>query len=474
MAYTPHAARGTDFAWNGILGLFPPLKCTTTANTVTANNQNGLRNNVYWNNYGAEAAFDTAAGTTACPNGQGFNEGLSTGLPKPQYVPLSDPWLYGGSLFATGTKGAPPAYVDETYVCYGTYLPCSTAQVRRTNSTAFPGNMTTPTNIGTTPSYTIQNLRYTGYQTILSDEIFSAILRSAAKEDVSIQGQTWKTYRTICAASSSQTIILPIKIASANSLHCVFQNTAMYESLNYNSLTGNCPLVNFLWNISTTDATLGTKAVFVGSDLAPTLTGVTPTSTPFSIQLRMGNELLPIQPITTLNQLVSELERSIHCKGNFAHSVQARALTSGTVTSGSTNLFGCLFNHDFMAPFVPVAALDDQTITDNPTFMDYTGTTAYETFRKRGKYGTGLFIPPESDFILGFDLDTFPGNTDNARSGRYLGNAPLTLQMSGAKGLGSTSLSTSTSSADSWSCIAIVLCDIRFSIGAGGAIQAYY
>ena len=152
----------------------------------------------------------------------------------------------------------------------------------------------------------------------------------------------------------------------------------------------------------------------------------------------------------------------------MAHSVQARAMTRG-----STTTFGCLYNHDFLTPFVPVAALDDQTITDNPAFMDYTGVTTYDTFRQRGKYGTGLFIPPESDFILGFDLDTFPGNNDNARSGRYLGNAPLTLQMSGATGLGSASLNTSTS-ADSWSCIAIVLCDIRFSIGAGGSIQAYY
>ena len=82
-------------------------------------------------------------------------------------------------------------------------------------------------------------------------------------------------------------------------------------------------------------------------------------------------------------------------------------------------------------------------------------------------------MPPESDFILGFDLDTFPGNNDNARSGRYLGDAPLTLQMSGATGISTSALSTSTSS-DSWACIAIVLCDIRFSIGAGGAIQAYY
>ena len=51
--------------------------------------------------------------------------------------------------------------------------------------------------------------------------------------------------------------------------------------------------------------------------------------------------------------------------------------------------------------------------------MDYY-VASYETKRQRGKYSTGIFIPPESDYILGWDLDTFQGNTDHARSGRYL------------------------------------------------------
>ena len=474
MAYTPHAARGTDFAWSGILALFPPTVASKLFAAgppeVDSAGHNGYRNNIYYNAYQGGNALDEAAlgaGSNQLANSQGFNEGLSTGLPKPQYVPVSTPWIYNGNLFhqgVVGTNGAIPTintYTDETSVCYGTYLPCSTPQVRRTTTSALVGSVT-PTNAEKAPTFLINNLKYTGYQTVLSNEITSAIVRSAAREDVSIQGQTWKTYRTICSNSQSQTIILPIKIASANSIHCVFQNQTMYENLSYNSLTGNCPLTTFKWNVDTN------VNHFVGSDTAPSLSGVTTTGTPFSIQLRLGNELLPIQPITTVSQLVSELERSLHVKGNMAHSVQAKAITQG---SASTT-YGCLANHDFLAPFVPIEALDDQTITDNPAFMDYTGVTNYDTFRRRGNYNTGLFIPPESDFILGFDLDTFPGNSDFARSGRYLGNAPLTLQMQGAQGLGNSALSTSAS--DSWACIAIVLCDIRFSIGAGGAIQAYY
>ena len=133
---------------------------------------------------GIEAKALTTNPATICPNAQGFNEGLSTGLPKPQYVPLTNPWLYGGNLFHKNAKGAPPVYdINETYTCFGSYLPCSTAQVRRTAITNY-GNMTKPINVDKVPTFVIQNLKYTGYQTILSDEITSAILRSAAKEDV--------------------------------------------------------------------------------------------------------------------------------------------------------------------------------------------------------------------------------------------------------------------------------------------------
>ena len=475
MAYTPHAARGTDFAWNGILATFPPTTVPTTTSNTSSATQNGLRNNIFHNNYGIwfdQEGFQyikgIVAGTTGnlpderVPNYQGFNEGLSTGLPKPQYVPITKPWLYSGNLFHyTGTF---PSYSTELDVCYGTYLPRSTPQVRRTTSSAYPGNFSA-TNIAAVPTYTINNLKYSGYQTVLSDEITSAILRAAAKEDISLHGQTWTTYRTVCSTSETQTIILPIKISSANSLHMVFQNDAMRENLSYNSLSGNCPLTHFQWTADTTH--------YVGSDTTPVLTGLATTGSNFSIQLAIGNELLPIQPITSVTNLVSELERSVHCKGHMATPVQARANVLGNRTSSLTSTYGSLYNHDFLAPYVPIQALDDQTITDNPAFMDYLAVT-YENFRQRGNYGTGLFVPPESDFILGFDLDTFPGNNDNARSGRYLGNAPLTLRMSGAKALATSSLSTLVNNLDSWSCIAIVLLDIRFSIGAGGSIQTYY
>jgi hypothetical protein len=69
----------------------------------------------------------------------------------------------------------------------------------------------------------------------------------------------------------------------------------MIENSMYESCTRNCPFTSFQW-YETSSTFLNADAVaapyFVGSDLPPLLTGVG-TINSFSIQLRLGNELLP-------------------------------------------------------------------------------------------------------------------------------------------------------------------------------------
>jgi len=103
-AYTSHAARGKDFAWNGILGIYPPIQSDPSTTGPLYNNC--CRSNIFWNNYGVnldgyaitEFSDPTNDAAKKIPNMQGFNEGLSTELPKPQYVPITKPWLNSGNL----------------------------------------------------------------------------------------------------------------------------------------------------------------------------------------------------------------------------------------------------------------------------------------------------------------------------------------------------------------------------------------
>ena len=110
---------------------------------------------------------------------------------------------------------------------------------------------------------------------------------------------------------------------------------------------------------------------------------------------------------------------------NFRNSDKeaAKAYSSSLKSNGFAEYL-CLQNNDFLTPYIPIEALDDQTITDNILYRDY-GLTAIN----RDEFVLNEFIPPISKFILGFNLETFPNQSVMARSGRYLGNGPVTLVM---------------------------------------------
>lgn len=440
LAYTTAGTLGTDYAPSNV------LRVTTGADNV------GLTAN-------------TASLTTRYLVTDG-HYGLSTGNPKPQYIPRKLPWLTGGTSFLSTTTFnagvAEPCL--ERHVCYGTYLPCSTAQVRRTRNNenpSVPSLLSIPAD--TYPTYSVTNLRYVGIQTILPDEVTASIVRSAASSDISLHAQSVRTYRNILAQSENQALILPIKVASANSLWLLFQNQNMLENTHYLSTTRICPFSAYQFKPDGKDA--------VGSTFPPVVKSVK-TQTPFSIQLRIGNELMPQQPITSLPQVMTELMRSIHGLNDMNTNLQ---FLNSIRKEGSDTVYCSLKSGDFTVPYVPVMALDDQTITNNPIFQDYlnlSGDTTYDKFTDRGTYCFNEFLPPVSKFLLGFDLDTFPGTNDTARSGRYLGNAPLTLQMTNV--VAANTPSVVGAAQDTIIATAVVLHDIRFSIMAGGQVLAYY
>lgn len=462
LAYTNAGTTGNDFAWSNVMRLNNPLVFNPTANTVAS---------------------------AAVTNGNLFyasdgNWGLSTGNAKPQYIPRTNPWVTGGTAFwntsstsnnvsVTTTSGTSVPTLERN-TCYGTYLPCSTPQVRRTRNNENTYVSMLNSYADAYPNYTITNLRYVGVQTILPDEVTASIVRAAASSDISLHAQSVRTYRTLLAQSQNQSLILPIKVASANSLWVIFQNQNMIENTHYLSSSRTCPFSSYQF---TTDS-----ARAVGSQNKPTVQNVI-AQNPFSIQLRIGNELMPQQPITSLQQVMTELMRSIHGLGDmntnlqFMNSLRSNRFTDNSATTGfitASTEYNCLKSGDFTVPYVPVVALDDQTITNNPLFQDYLtlGDTTYDKFNDRGAYCFNEFLPPLSKFLLGFDLDTFPNTNDTARSGRYLGNAPLTLQMTNVYAASTPSIKGT--SQDTLIATAVVLHDIRFSIMAGGQVLAYY
>ena len=205
------------------------------------------------------------------------------------------------------------------------------------------------------------------------------------------------------------------------------------------------------------------------------------TITPFSNQLRLGNELLPIQPTTSMHMLTQELQRAVHAANdmmwsvptistfrNFRHYGTPTAAYSSSLKSNGYCEYLSLQNNDFLTPFIPIEALDDQTITDNVLYRD-----CNLQANNRGEFVLNEFIPPISKFMLGFDLETFPNQSDMARSGRYLGNGPVTLIMTDTVAPASKGITTN-NAPDTYNAIAVVLFDIRFSIMSGGQVLSYY
>jgi hypothetical protein len=501
MAITPAGARGHDFAWNGI----QTNEATNTFSFFRKNllgqgfmdgtiNRGGIKRvNTTFASNGDETYNDIENVDFILLNSHlGQGEGNTTGNAKPQYVPrrtpwkcLADYWGFGPNTCKTKltelvTIGSDYGYVRERDVCFGTYLPASTAQVRRTRI-AFNNCPGIAGFNGDKPvTYQITNLKYVGIQTILPDEVTASIVRQAASSDISLHAQSCRTYKSLLSQSLTQNLILPVKVASANSMWVLFQNQKMLDNTHYCSLTRTCPFSAFQWTPSSTGCA-------VGSNVIPNVKSVT-SQNAFQIQLRIGNELLPIQPMTCVQHVVTELMRSVHGLGDMntelplSAFVRNKTFNDNKSEKPNENIYNSLKSGDFLVPYIPIEALDDQTITNNPIFMDYhnaqnTGFQSFygsdKQFNDRDRYVLPEFLPPISKFLLGFDLDTFPGTNNVARSGRYLGNAPLTLQMTNVHAAALPSISNVTQ-ADSISATVIVLHDIRFSIMAGGQILAYY
>lgn len=77
-----------------------------------------------------------------------------------------------------------------------------------------------------------------------------------------------------------------------------------------------------------------------------------------------------------------------------------------------------------------------------------------------------------STFMLGFDLDTFSNNTDTIRSGHYLGNNTVSLNLSNVEFVDNSPCNQAlmtNARMDTY-----VLHDLRLSFQAGGIVQAFY
>jgi hypothetical protein len=461
--------------------------------------------------------------------------GHPSGVPLPQYMLVTKPWakkaLYATYRVNVGTSNTYNIWgetvgstdlASETVACFGTYLPHSVAQSMRCFN-QYGGNTDYV-------KYTMSNVEFVSQQIILPDPVTAQILQIAAVgEGISIATTGIRTYQSPVSSSTSQNIIIPAKTASANALYVVFQpqnysNTT--EGQLYNSFSRFCPFSQiysmdpYPQSSCTQSSSVISQAVYSSGQTA--LGQNTPfgivnakAGSNFQIQLVMGNDYVPQQPITSIPELVTELTKCQHklfdtsanqdtsfclveksgfaTNSSFTKSNVFSYPGSDSSTSGSY-YYNAIEPRGFCSAFTFPAWLDDQTYVANPNWnyigaclwngsvTGYGGTAGLTgsspgtkaLFGQRGDYVLPMFTPQESTFVIGFDLDTWSGYSDISRSGVYLGNSTITLHLENAVALAYQSSGSKTTGLSGINMYSIVVHDLRLSFQAGGSIQPFY
>ena len=427
-------------------------------------------------------------------NANGFHHTTVSNLPKPQYIPTAVPWEKGATQAVT--------YVSENRTCFGTYLPAAQAQSRRCwQNTRLNALTDSYSNSGST-FFTIRDIQYIGEQVQLDDVVTSAIIQSAATSEVVVWTRGYRSFEASCDQNIQQNIILPIQIGQAEALYLIFRPTIILNSCDYYSNSFCCPFVGLSYTNATDEvkAMNGTKVPDVGGAYTLLSSLDSASSGSFSYQLFSGTKQYPLQPIQTVSELITEREKSIHSLHNWDWcSTENMAWVNWSQKYGSTgNTTGLdldpFLDFGYFTTFVPVFALDDQTITQNPYFQvaeldEDNNLIPNDDRRIRGRrcpstksdsstfYGTlNQFTVPVGSFYLGWDFESWTNHQDVMRTGKFLGQEQVSVRMTGTHLCNATNILSNGQAAQSQTvmCSAIVPHVVKLSFVPGGHMLAYY
>lgn len=437
------------------------------------------------------------------------SEKMEFGVPLPQVVPTSNPWCKGNAFgVSAGNAAYPhPIFCNENASCFGTYLPASQPQSRRTTpATRLKATTDNFSNAGQT-YFRIRDIQYIGEQVQLDDVVTSAIIQSAASSEIVVWTRGYRSFEASCEQNTQQNIILPIQIGQAEAMYLLFRAPIVTQSTDYYSNSFVCPFTG----LSFDNQSASVKALNNGE--IPDVGGAfqiqssldTGGTGAFSYQLFSGTKQYPLQPIQTVSELISEREKSVHALHNWDWdaSDSVSLMNWGTSIGNRNSSYGLdydpFIDSGYFTTFVPVLALDDQTITQNPYLQvaevgEIDSAVVAEALRIRGRRCptttvvestnngatfTGVlneFTVPIGTFYLGWDFESWTNHQDVMRTGKFLGQEQVSIRMTG------TFLCTAKNvlapgqiaQGQNIMCTAIVPHVVKLSFIPGGHLLSYY
>lgn len=292
--------------------------------------------------------------------------------------------------------------------------------------------------------YEVVNVQYVCKQVVLMDTVTSAIVSKAAAGDISIHTNSFRSYSTDMGsvggtANTSVTLLVPAKVASANALYVTFRDSLQLQNAKYESLKRQS-------------------------------IGLSQTGDRASVQLRIGNELIPQSPIVSSSEALIELLKAHH---DYPNTLNFTKLGENVrVMETEPYKFGAGANDETKAGDVIRTPISFDDFNCNSIQFPLTGTVT--EYHRKGisiDWPNYMYEPAwYSSFALGFDLDTFSYDSNVMRSGRYLGNNTMQLMITNGM-FPNVDLS---NTSRNWRVDYFVMHDVRVSFQAGGIVQSFY
>lgn len=362
-------------------------------------------------------------------------------FPTPQYVPMSSPWNK-----KKDRKYAKTDFVSEAEMCYGTYLPRSVAQVRRSNRQLFSlgTNYESYPGISERLTYSVMNVAYRCEEVILPEPASALIISSAMEGGITIEAETIKSIEQILQKQDNQKILLNVSAGLINDICFVFQPTEVYhgdKAYGYNSYAFYCPYTSFKFQKQSTDTRDGSTAVD-GNDVPNSSADYNDLGgePEFYNNLSFGDhigiktyvtistEFFPRIPIDDLQTLIDHVCWGDQRKGDVEYLGLDPLIHNAYDNANFQRVLP--FQDGFFSVFTPIETLDDQTMTGNPYWTPLEMSIKKRIRGRRSKHPALPFYKPfDGTFHLSMNLQPFMHQHERMNVGSPMVNTNAYLHM---------------------------------------------
>lgn len=356
-------------------------------------------------------------------------------------------------------------FVDESQIFFGTHLSKSKAQVRRSFGPLYSLNIADQYKYGLFErlTYIVRDVQLESEQIVLPRAAALSIVENALSGGITMETKTWKEMESMMPKAKSQKHLINMAAAYCTSLSFIFRPSDVYQgdlAYGYDSFSYYNPFTSF--DYKETDSQARAPYNSLGGEPVYNNAFVVSERVPIDLQLQLASELLPRFPISTVSDLILNCRWGDQCFDDRDYmELDPRMQPSHQVTKGQTIN---TLQDGFWSCFVPIYALDDQSITSNPFFTSAEISLGKKLRGSRHELGPlPIYKPYKGTFHISFNLEAYMGQSGRLRTGIPIVNNNMFLKFESAYLL----------EAYHTQLLTIAECDAKIVFERGGTMQFF-